>query len=88
MRLSGLSSKLVDEREDVTMIASEQFVQVGGAFRVTPVALRFAHGTACLEGLGDLVVQFRPIGDNHECPISRQLPENLLAEEHHGNALP
>jgi hypothetical protein len=88
MRLLRLSSKLVDEREYVTMIASEQFAQVDGAFRVTLVALRFAHRTACLESPGDLVVQFGPIGDDDSGPIPREFPENLLREEHHRKALP
>src|SRR5271166_2680469 len=88
MRLPRLSSELVDEREDVTMIASEQFAQVGGTFRVTLVALGFTHGTACLEGPGDLVVQLRPIGDDDKCPIARQSSENLLGEENHRKALP
>ncbi len=48
--------KFVDEREDVAVISSQQFPQMGTAGGVTCITLRFAHGSARLESLGELVV--------------------------------
>jgi hypothetical protein len=51
------------------------------------VALGLAHRAGGLEGLGDLLVQFHAVGDDHEGPVAGQLAQHLLREEHHREAL-
>src|ERR1700722_19085616 len=60
---------------------------MGSAFRVALIALGFAHRAGCLEGLGNLVVQFDAISHDHKCPVAGHFSENLLTEEHHRETL-
>ena len=45
------------------------------------------HCAACLEGLGDLDIQLDSVCSDHEGPVARHLPQDLLSEEHHREAL-
>jgi hypothetical protein len=51
------------------------------------VPLDLAHGAGALEGLGDLLVQFDAVGDDHESPVTGQLPQHFLREKHPREAL-
>src|SRR2546425_10841280 len=75
----------MDEREDVAMVAAQQFPQVRAAGSMAHV--RIAHRAARGERLGDLVVQFHAVRDDHERPVAFHLAQNLLREEHHRQAL-
>jgi hypothetical protein len=54
---------------------------------VTGVAFGFADGPTAFENLGDLVVEFDAVRHDHERPIARNPPQNLLREKHHREAL-
>ena len=54
--------EFVDEREDVAMIPAQQFPQMRAARGVALVAFGFAHRAGGLERLGNLIVQFHPVG--------------------------
>ena len=79
--------ELVHQREHVAVVAAQQFAQVGAAGGMAFVALGLAHRAGGLERLGDLLVQFHPVGDHHEGPVAGQLAQHLLREEHHRKAL-
>ena len=79
--------ELVDQREDVAVVAAQQLAQVRAARGVALVALGLAHRAGGLEGLGDLVVQLHAVGDDHEGPVARHLAQHLLREEDHREAL-
>ena len=77
--------ELVDQREDVAVVARQQLAQFRAGLGVADV--RIAHRAAGGEGLGDLLVQLHPVGDDHEGPVARHLAQDLLREEHHRKAL-
>jgi hypothetical protein len=79
--------ELVHQREDVAVVAAQQFAQVRAAGGVAFVARSLAHGAGGLEGPGDLLVQFDAVGDHHKGPVAGQLPQHLLREEDHRKAL-
>ena len=77
----------MDEGEDIPVIAAQQLPQVRAAGGVALVPLARGDGAASLEGLGDLVVQLRPVGHHDEGPVTRDLAQDLLGEEDHGQGL-
>jgi len=79
--------ELVDQGEDVAVVAPEKLAQVRAAGGVALVALAAGDGARGLEGPGDLVVEFDPVGDHHEGPVAGHLAQDLLGEEDHGEAL-
>ena len=46
-----------------------------------------AHCPTSRKRLGDLLVQFHTVGDDHERPIAGNLAQHLLRKEHHRKAL-
>ncbi|OPZ71278.1 MAG: hypothetical protein BWY82_01775 [Verrucomicrobia bacterium ADurb.Bin474] len=79
--------KLMDQCKHVAVIAPQQILQVRTAGSVAVVSLLLTHGTHRLEGLGDLLIQLRPVSDDHKCPVTGELPQDLLGEKHHGETL-
>ena len=78
--------KLVNQREDVAMIAAQKLTQLRARLRVAD-RLRVAHRAAGGERLGNLFVQLHAVGHDHERPVARHLAQNLLREEDHREAL-
>ena len=78
----------MDKGEDVTVIPAQQLPQVRTARGMALIALGFTHGPGGLECLGDLVIQFNPVGHDHESPVARHLAQHLLGEEHHRKTFP
>jgi len=56
-------------------------------FPAVGLNLRPRDRAGCREGLVDLIVQFGAVSDDHKSPLAGQGAENLLGEEHHGEAL-
>ncbi len=77
----------MDKRENVAVIAAQQFSQMRAAGRMALVTLGLAHRARGLEGLGDLVVQFNAVGHDHEGPVAGKFAQHLLGEEHHRETL-
>ena len=82
--LPRLVPELLDQREDVALVAAQQLFQVFATGGAHVLAGRRAGG---LEGLGDLVVQLLAVGDDHEGGTAQHLAQHLLREEHHRQAL-
>ena len=80
--------KLLDQREDIPVIAPQQVTQLRAAPRVADPALGFAHRAHHFEGLRDLVIQLDPVGHDDERPVALDMPQDLLREEDHRQALP
>lgn len=80
-----IGAELVDQGEDVAVILAEDLAQVAAAGRL---AMALGRGSAGGEGAVDLVVEFGPVGDDHEGQVARDLAEHLLGEEHHRETLP
>ena len=78
----------MDEREDVTMIAAQQFAQMCAARGMTFIPFHFTHRTRRLERLGNLIIQFDTVCDNHKRPVAFHLAQNFLSEEYHCEAFP
>ena len=79
--------ELVDQREDVPVIAAQQVTQLRSAPRVADPALVLAHRAHGFEGLRDLVIQLDPVGHDDERPVALNVPQDLLCQENHGQAL-
>jgi hypothetical protein len=75
--------ELVDEREDIAMIAAQQLPKMRAARGVALVALGFAHCAGGFERFGNLGIQLPAVGHDHEGPVARHLAQHLLREEHH-----
>jgi hypothetical protein len=82
--LPRLVPELLDQREDVALIAAQQLLQVLAAGGAHVLARGGAGG---LEGLADLVVQLLAVGHDHEGATAQHLAQHLLREEHHRQAL-
>ena len=80
------SPELLDEGEDVALVAAQQLLQVLAALRLHGLA-QLRELPARREGSGDLVVEFGPVGDDEKRPVARLLAQNLSGEEQHGKAL-
>ncbi len=79
---AALDVKLLDEGKDITMVFSQELLQVFAARRADLV-FRFRHGARAGKVLVDLVVQVGPVGDDHERPVANLLAQDLLREQDH-----
>ena len=55
---------------------------------MTAITLRLCDGPCRLEGRRDLLIQLHAIRHHDERPVPRHLPQHLLGEEDHREALP
>ena len=80
--LAFFCPKLLDQREYVPVILREQLLQVLRAVG-SHAFFRLRDRANAGEVLVKLIVQFVAVGDAHERPVARNLPQHLLREEHH-----
>ena len=81
-----LRPELLDQREDVAVVLGQQLLQMLRAVGLHPF-LRLRDRAHAGEVLVNLVVQFLPVGHDHERPVAGHLAQHLLGEEHHRVAL-
>ena len=82
--LPRIVPELLDQREDVALVAAQQLFQVFATGGAHVLAGRRAGR---LESLGDLIVQLLAVGDDDEGGTAQHLAQHLLGEEHHRQAL-
>jgi hypothetical protein len=76
--------ELVNQREDISIVARQHLAQLRAGLGVTDVGI--AHRAASGECLGDLLIEFHTISDDHEGPIARNFAQDLLRKENHRKA--
>ena len=80
--------EFVDQREDKAGVAAELRFQISAAGGDVLGGLRpLAQQPAVFKGVADLLVQFIPVGEDHDGGRTGKLPADLLGEEEHGIAL-
>lgn len=84
MQRPRLCAELVDQREHIAVILTQQFPQVARARRLAKLRRRATGG----KGPVNLRVQLRPVRDHHKGPVPLEFSEHLLREEHHRVTLP
>lgn len=79
--------KLLNQGEDKTGVPPKFVDQIVAAGGHKLPSFRLAQQSAVFKGLADLLVQFLPVGEDHNGGRASKLPPNLLGQEHHGVAL-
>jgi hypothetical protein len=77
-----LGAELLDQREDIEVVFFVQHPpQTHGALRANPL-LVFEQCAGVGEVAVDLPVQVFPVGDDHEGPVARNLPQRYASSCH------
>ena len=78
--------KLLDKRENIPMVFTQELPEMRHSFRVN--LLPNDNSAATRKVFVELLVQLHPVGHEHKTPVSGYLSQYLLRKENHRHAFP